>query len=121
MASLIMTAPARSCAAIFLARAALAVQTLAARATRGSLARAGEGFVGSGDALNREDGAEGFFLEEARCGVDVDDDGWLEEICAEVGTRLAAVENSGATGDGVFDQRSHSLDVLRADERADVG
>ncbi len=91
MASLIITEPALSRAAIA-PRAGCRMQTLADSAKRSRWSvrwlRLAPHF------LNGEDGAEGFFLEQARwIGIDVDDYGWLEEIWAEVGAGIAAAEN----------------------------
>src|SRR5262249_3360692 len=53
--------------------------------------------------------------------VDAGDDSGLEEAGAEVGTSAASTEDFRAAMSGVFKQIAHALDVLRTDERTDVG
>src|ERR1700676_1503348 len=62
----------------------------------GGIVGASDGFFGIANGLYGEDGAESFFLEEAHGIVYAGDYGGLEEIGAEVGTRMAAAEDGGA-------------------------
>ena len=81
---------------------------------------AGDGFLFVSDDLNGEDRAESFFLKKPHRLRDAGDYRGRKEIGAEVGARVATAENSCAEIYGIVDQGLHALDLLWADQRADI-
>src|SRR5262249_46828046 len=79
------------------------------------------GFIRAFDDLNRENGAERFFLEQAHCGVDTGYNSGLEEVRAEIGPCFASPPNLCAGLYGIGERVVHALYVLWANEWADVG
>ena len=70
--------------------------------------------------MNREDGAEGFFLKELHAGVDADENGGFEKICTQVGAGVTSIAEFGTAVHGIFHQIGHAAHVFRTDQRAHV-
>src|SRR6266567_4608346 len=79
------------------------------------------GFFGVPNRLNGKDRPERLFLKQPHRRIDSRDDCRLEKIGTKIGTRMATAQHFRAARDSIVDQVAHALQVLRPNERADIG
>ncbi len=75
----------------------------AGRERKGRIVGASDRFFAIAHGLHGQNGAEGLFLKEFHGGIDVGDDGGLEEIGTHIDARIAAAKNACTAADGIFD------------------
>src|SRR5579864_3245601 len=72
-------------------------------------------------SLNRENRPERLFLKKLHRCINADNDSRLEEIWSEIGACVATIEYFCPARNGIANQIRHTLHVLRANKRANVG
>ena len=80
-----------------------------------------DGFLVGAEGHDGKNGAEGFLAHQAHGAVNVGDERGCVEVWAEVRERFAAGVDGGSKAAGFLDLAGDDLELLEADERAEIG